>query len=392
MKYVVIIPDGAADRPIAELGGKTPLEAAEMPALARLAAEGLMFSANTVPEGFSPGSDVANLSVLGFNPAEYYTGRAPLEAASIGIKLKPDESVYRANTVTVIDDIMKDYSGGHISTEDAAEIITYLNDNLAVPGVELYVGTQYRHACVISDSAGKISKATPPHDILEQKASMYPPSLGISEKLTEIMEKTKELMIHFPGNDKREKEGKARISQLWLWGGGVMPELPKFCDRYGVSGGLISAVDLLKGIAALSELSVIEVEGATGFYDTNYAGKGDAALSFLEENDFVAVHVEAPDEAGHNADVAEKVKALENIDRYIIGPISAAAENQDMRILVMPDHPTPIELRTHTSDPVPACIWGSGIKCSSVNDFTEKAVRKAEHVKAHTLIDRMINS
>lgn len=393
MKYAVIIPDGAADFPCPGLDGKTPLDVAQMPALRSMAKEGEILKARTVPDGYKPGSDVANLSVLGFDPAECYTGRAPLEAASIGISLKEGEAVYRANTVNIQDNIMKDYAGGHISTEEADKIIRYLDENLNIAGVKLYTGTQYRHACVIAGAAGNVGDATPPHDILDEDISGYAPQGGVAEKMIEIMDKSRELLKNFEVNKARIAEGKKPISQLWLWGGGVMPKLKSFKEKFGLSGGLISAVDLLKGIARLSGLEVINVKGATGFYDTNYQGKGEAALDCLERSDFVAIHVEAPDEAGHNANLQEKIKAIESIDKFVISPIlEKARKSGDIRILVMPDHPTPIKLRTHTSDPVPACLWGNGIKNNNINDFTEKAIEQCDEVKASTLLNRLINA
>ncbi len=392
-KYAVIIIDGAADHPCPEIDGKTPLEVAQTPALKEMAHDGTVLSARTVPDGFSPGSDVANLSVFGYDPKKYYTGRAPLEAASIGITLDNSEAVYRANTVTITDGIMKDYAGGHISTEEAEKIISFLDKNLEIDGVKLHLGTQYRHACVIKNAAEHIGNATPPHDILDQPIDKYMPKGGVALKIMEIMEKTNSLLRDFSTNKIRLANGKLPITQLWLWGGGIMPQLPSFNEKYGIEGGLISAVDLLKGIATLAKLEVIEVEGATGFYDTNYQGKCKAALKCLETNDFVAIHIEAPDEAGHNANLNEKIKALENIDRFITAPIlEKAKKDNDLRIMIMPDHPTPIELRTHTSTPVPACIWGKGIKTNEINVFSENAIKGERETIGHTLLDLLIKT
>jgi 2,3-bisphosphoglycerate-independent phosphoglycerate mutase len=394
MRYAIIIVDGAADKPNDELSGKTPLQAANAPAINAMAKEGHIYLAKTVPEGYKPGSDVACLSVLGYNPAECYTGRAPLEAASIGIELKDGQAVYRANTVTIENDIMKDYAAGHLSNEEAEKIITYLDANLNIDGVKLHVGTQYRHACVIDGAAGNIGDQTPPHDILDQEIASYMPRGGVAEKIIEIMAKTKELLAGFEVNKERIAKGKSPVTQLWLWGGGTMPELQTYKARFNISGGLISAVDLLKGIGHLAGLDIINVEGATGFYDTNYEGKGKAALECIDKNDFVAVHVEAPDEAGHNGEVHEKVKAIENIDKFIATPLLEKARKEgDIRILVMPDHPTPIEIRTHTSDPVPACMWGPGIESNGAEMFDEdNACEKGEDILASLLLEKMIKA
>ncbi|MFH0910409.1 MAG: cofactor-independent phosphoglycerate mutase [Planctomycetota bacterium] len=392
MHYAVVIPDGASDRPIASLGGKTPLEAADMPALTALAREGRMVSALTVPEGFSPGSDVACLSVMGFDPAKYYTGRAPLEAAAMGLSLKEGQAVFRANTVTVADGIMKDYSAGHISTEEAREVVRFLGERLDLAGVSLHAGVQYRHACILDNAAGRIGEATPPHDILDRPIAPYLPTGGVAGRLIEIMERTRGLLPDCEANRRRIRAGKKPVTQLWLWGGGVMPKLPTYADRYGIRGGLISAVDLLKGIAKLAGIEVVSVPGATGYYDTDYAGKGRAAIECLARLDLVIVHVEAPDEAGHSAHLAEKIRALENIDRHIIAPLGAwGRKTGDLRMLVMPDHPTPMEIRTHSGEPVPACLWGAGVAPDEATGFSERAVSSRRPIPAHTLMERLIH-
>ncbi|MBN1257447.1 MAG: cofactor-independent phosphoglycerate mutase [Planctomycetes bacterium] len=378
MRYALVIPDGAADTPCAELAGKTPLEAAHLPALQALAREGRLYYAQTVPAGCQPGSDVACLSVLGYDPAKYYTGRAPLEAAAMNLEITDGQAVFRANTVTIVNGIMKDYSAGHISTEEASEVITYLDRNLGVPGVAFYPGVQYRHACVVDGAAGKISETTPPHDILEQATAPHLPKGGISDTLCRVMERSIEVLAENETNRQRIAQGKLPVTQIWLWGGGTPPQLESYQELFGISGGLISAVNLLNGIAMLAGLEVLSVENITGYYDTNYAGKGRAALEFLARSDFVAVHVEAPDEAGHNGEVHEKIRALENIDQHIIAPLLAEAHRSgDLRILVTPDHPTPIALRTHTAEPVPACLWGPGIAASGGGVFSEQCARES---------------
>lgn len=393
MRYVIIIPDGAADHPQASLGGKTPLEAAKLTAIPALAREGSVLSAATIPDGFSPGSDVANLSVMGYDPSTCYTGRAPLEAASMGILLNPGQAVFRANTVTIRDGVMLDYAAGHISTEEARDCLNHVNRHLSIPGVTLHAGVQYRHACVLDGAAGHIGNATPPHDILEQPITPHLPRGESAERLQAIMDRSRELLADFHVNRKRIAEGKLPATQLWLWGGGVMPSLPKIHDRFGITGGVITAVDLVRGIGILAGLEVISVNGATGYYDTNYQGKAEAVLTCLERSDLAVVHLEAPDEAGHNAHTEEKVRAIENIDRLLVTPVLEAARRAgDIRILFMPDHPTPLELRTHTREPVPACLWGPGIPASGPGLFTEAAIRSLPSIPAHHLLGRLIHT
>ncbi len=387
MRYALVIPDGAADRPHPSLQGRTPLQAATLPHLARLARAGRTGRVLTVPTGFKPGSDVANLSVLGYDPATCYTGRAPLEAASMGLTLAPDQAVFRANTVTVADGAMRDYAAGHIPTAESGELIAWLNARLEMPGVRLHAGKSYRHLCVVDGLAGAVPARTPPHDISGRAIAPHAPVGEKAGCLLRIEARTRELLAECPVNEKRQAAGHPPVTQLWLWGGGVMPRLESFAARFGVRGGLISAVDLLQGIARLSELTVIDVPGATGYYDTDYRGKGAAAVTFLQDHDFVAVHVEAPDEAGHNGDSAEKVRALENIDRHILGALLAEAEaKKDLRILCLPDHPTPLESRTHTADPVPFALWGPGIGAGGPDAFTEEAVAEVAPVAAQTLL------
>lgn len=391
MRYAIVIPDGAADLPCPELGGKTPLEAASTPSLDRLARDGMLLRVQTVPEGMLPGSDVANLSVLGYDPASCYTGRAPLEAAAMGLSLAPGEAVFRANTVTVKDNRMLDYAAGHITTTESHELITSLNQDLNIDGVRLYPGVSYRHLCVIEAIASDIPDCTPPHDILDQQINSYDPQGSYASWLLEVQRTSAELLPTYEVNMKRLADGKSPVTQLWLWGGGVMPALTSYKELYNLEGGIISAVDLLKGIANLAGLEPINVEGATGYYDTNYAGKAAAALACLEKNSFVAVHVEAPDEAGHNGDVIEKVRAIENIDREILAPLLDMADSAgDLRILCMPDHPTPIKKRTHTSEPVPAVIWGSGIEANG-GIFTEAGVAELPVIPATALMGILLS-
>jgi 2,3-bisphosphoglycerate-independent phosphoglycerate mutase len=379
MRYAIIIPDGAADTPCAELGGKTPLEAAKIPAMNRLAAEGILGLARTVPEGMKPGSDVANLAVLGYDPAQVYTGRAPLEAANMGIELSPDEAVFRANTVTIRDGVMEDYSAGEITSPESRAIIERFQEDHRLPGIRLVPGVSYRHACVMSEMATCIPERTPPHDITGKPVVWHNPPGEAGRRILELEELSRKLFPSYEENIKREKAGKNQATQLWLWGGGIMPELPLFKDLYGLTGGLVSAVDLLKGIAKLAGLEVIDVPGATGLINTNFSGKAQAALACLAKHDFVTIHLEAPDEAGHHGNAKEKTQALELIDKKVIAPLLAEADKSgDLRILCMPDHPTPIALRTHTCEPVPFVIWGAGISARGGNKFTEAEAAKTE--------------
>ncbi len=355
----------------------------------RLAREGIIGKAATVPEGMSPGSDVANLSILGYSPKEFYTGRAPLEAANRGITLSAKQAVFRANTVSIRDGIMQDFAGGHPNNNEAYQLIDFIEANHKLLGVKFHHGVSYRHLCVVDNLANCIPQTTPPHDITDEPVSPYLPDSAI---LNQIMQRSAELLVNYPLTAQRLALGKNPITQLWLWGGGTMPNLPTFKEKFNLTGAMISAVDLLQGIARLGGLEIINVEGATGFYDTNYQGKGEAAIKALQSMDLVIIHVEAPDEAGHNGEAQEKVKALENIDKYIVGPlIDEATKMGDIRILCMPDHPTPLAIKTHTPDPVPYTIWGPGIIPDTADRFTEAAAESADITIGNKVIDRLIN-
>jgi 2,3-bisphosphoglycerate-independent phosphoglycerate mutase len=372
MRYAILIPDGAADRPHPDLGGKTPFEVAAIPSFHAIAREGRFGLARTVPSGMKPGSDTANLAVLGYDPAECYTGRAPLEAAALGVALAPGEAVFRANTVTIEDGRMKDYSADHIATAEAREIVQALDRRLGMPGVKLHPGVSYRHLAVLAGMVETIPDRPGPHEIPDRIVREHDPTGKGAERLLAIEARTRELLPGIDANRKRLAAGKLPVTQLWLWGGGVPPTLVPYRERFGLEGGLISAVDLLKGIALLAGLEPIAVPGATGYYDTNFAGKGRAALDCLRRKPFVAVHVEASDEAGHNGHAAEKAKALENIDRHILAPLlDEARRAKDLRILCLPDHPTPLALRNHTADPVPFALWGPGVAANGAQAFTE---------------------
>ncbi|MBI5644243.1 MAG: cofactor-independent phosphoglycerate mutase [Deltaproteobacteria bacterium] len=364
MKYIILIGDGMADNPIDELGGKTPLEFADTPNLDSLAGTGKFGLFATVPQGFSPGSDVANLSVLGYDPKKYYTGRAPLEAASIGVKLAPSEIAFRCNLVTLASQdgsfVMDDFSAGHISTDEADLIIKDLDKGLSSAGVRFYTGTSYRHL-MVSGANGKF-KTTPPHDISDKRIDEYLPKGAGAEKLVQLMELSRGVLKDHPVNKKRIASGKKPATSIWLWGQGSAPKMPTLKERFGVDGAMISAVDLMKGIGIYAGLEILKVPGATGYIDTNYKGKAEAALDILNTKDFVCVHVEAPDEAGHNGSLKDKLKAIEDFDREIVGRVLKGVEKfKEYRILVLPDHPTPIALKTHTPDPVPFVLCTTGV-------------------------------
>lgn len=386
MKYLVLLCDGMADTPVPELGGKTPMEAAQKPNMDALAREALVGTAKTVPDGMKPGSDVANLSALGYHPADCYTGRSPLEAASIGVDLAPDEYAIRCNLVTLSDEpayadkSMVDYCAGDISTAEATELIHFLAEHLP-EGVRLYPGVSYRHCLVWKNPAEDIGELTPPHDISGQKITGRLPDPAKAGVLLELMEKSFDLLKNHPVNQKRVAEGKRPANSMWFWGQGRKAALRPFKELYGLNASVISAVDLIKGIGILAKMEVLDVPGATGYIDTNFDGKAQAAMdAFARGQDLVYVHVEAPDECGHRGETANKVRAIELIDGKILGPVRKALEAQgDYRILVLPDHPTPLAIRTHSSEPVPYLIYDSREKHPGVASFTESTARAAGH-------------
>jgi len=378
MKYAIIIPDGAADRPARALVDRTPLEVARLPHMNRIAAEGRLGTVQTVPAGLSPGSDVAILSLLGYDPTKHYTGRAPLEAVARGIELGPDDWVFRCNFVTVAEEEMMDYSAGHIRTQEAQVLIAALEERFGSDSLRFYAGVGYRHLVVIKGERFGV-RTTPPHDIMGQPIKRHLPKGKNAARLKELMHASREVLATHPINTVRRDLGENLATQVWLWGEGQRPTLDSFYERWNLRGAAITAVDLVRGIAKLIGWDVIEVEGATGYYDTNYAGKAAAAIAALKDHDLVVVHVEAPDEAGHNGDAREKVKALEAIDREIVGPVLAALEasGQPWRILVSPDHETPLEMRTHERQAVPFAMMGSGLPVGrSGGAMTEADARK----------------
>lgn len=387
-----------ADEPLDELGGRTPLEAARtmnMDSLAKVSEIGMV---RTVPEGMAPGSDTANLSVIGYDPKEYYTGRSPLEALSIGADMAPDDVSFRCNLVTLSEEEDRyedrhilDHSSGEISTEEAAELLEALSEGLKREGYTFYVGTSYRHLLI--QKKGKVTELTAPHDILTKQIGGYLPEDGV---LREMMVKSYDILKDHPVNKRRRTEGKNPANSAWFWGAGTRPALRSFEEKNGVKGAMISAVDLLKGIAVGAGMDNIVVEGANGGLDTNYAGKAQAAVKALTEDgyDFVYVHIEAPDEMGHQGSFQDKITAIERIDEQIIGPVRTALEDAgtDFRMLILPDHPTPVRVRTHTSDPIPYLLYDSTEYIAGMDTYSEKTGKQTGVFveKGYRLMDHLL--
>ncbi|MBL7049888.1 MAG: cofactor-independent phosphoglycerate mutase [Nitrospira sp.] len=399
MKYIVLIGDGMAGRPLKQLGGKTCLQKAHTPNMDMLASSGEVGTAATVPPGFEPGSDVANLSILGYDPKQYYTGRAPIEALYRGISLGAKDVAFRCNLVTLESEgvlametaVMRDFSAGHISTKDAGMIIRYLKEHMGTEDKEFYAGMSYRHLMIWKNGEDRM-KCTPPHDISGKKVFKHLPSGKSSAIIKKLMTDSIEVLQQSPVNASRVKNGHLPASSIWLWGQGKRLNIPTFKKKNGLSGALISAVDLTKGLGIAAGLDVINVRGATGYIDTNYEGKARAALKVLKDRDFVYVHVEAPDEAGHNGDIAAKLQAIEDFDKRVVGNILKGMKKfGDYRVLLMPDHFTPISIKTHTADPVPFVIYRSdkelkpGRRVYSEGICRRKGVTVFE--KGHLLMD-----
>lgn len=378
MKYIVMLGDGMADYPVEALGGKTPLEVAKKPNIDRLAQGAELGMVKTVPEGMKPGSDVANLSAMGYNPLECYTGRSPLEAVSIGIQMSDTDVAFRCNLVTVseepeyADKTMIDYSSGEITTEEAAELIKAVDEAFRTDDILFYPGISYRH-CMIWHEGPVGLDLTPPHDISDRKVTGYLPENPV---IFDLMKRSYDVLKDHPVNQARQARGLNPANSIWLWGEGTKPGVALFEKTYGVKASVISAVDLIKGIGICAGMKVIEVEGATGNIDTNFSGKGEAALrTLLEGQDLVYIHVEAPDECGHHGDLDGKIRAIELIDELVVEPLLAGLEaaGEAYSILVMPDHPTPLAIKTHISDPVPYLLYRSTEPMESgISAYTEK--------------------
>jgi 2,3-bisphosphoglycerate-independent phosphoglycerate mutase len=366
MKYLVVIGDGMADEPLPELGGKTPLEHARTPVMDRLASEGSCGLLATVPPGFEPGSDIANLGVLGYDPAACYTGRGPLEAANMGVELGPSDVAYRCNLVTVIDGRMTDFTAGHVSSAEAGQLLADLQQ--AVPGVLFQSGVSYRNLLVVRDGGG--CRSVPPHDIAGQEIGQYLPTGPDAGLLLGCMATSRHVFSGHRVNQARIGAGKAPVTQVWPWSGGKKPRLQAFSERWGKTGGVISAVDLVNGIARVAGMETVRVPGATGFLDTDYGAKGRYCIEALKRLDFLYLHVEAPDEAGHMGDLDEKILAIERLDTMIGGIM----ESFEGIVAVLPDHPTPVRVRTHTATPVPFLVYGKGRDATRC--FSEKEAER----------------
>ena len=387
MKHIIILGDGMADEPIASLGGLTPLQYAQTPYMDELARQGVTGRLKTVADGFHPGSEVANMAVLGYDLPTVYEGRGVLEAASIGVELQPGDMAMRCNLICVEGEILKNHSAGHITTEEADELIRYLNEQLGSERIHFYTGVSYRHLLVIKGGDKRVA-CTPPHDVplrpfrpLLVKAEV-PEAQATADLLNELILRSQELLKNHPVNLRRQAEGKDMANSIWPWSPGYRPAMRTLKEMYGFErGAVISAVDLIRGIGVYAGLKVLHVEGATGLYDTNYEGKAQAALEALKENDFVYLHIEASDEAGHEGDVALKIKTIENLDRRAVGPIYEAVKQWDepVAIAVLPDHPTPCAVRTHTNQPVPFLIWKPGEAPDGVTRFDEFAVAEGKY-------------
>lgn len=397
MKYIVILGDGMADEPLEALQGKTPLEVANIPIMDEMASKGEMGMVQNVPAGMAPGSDVANLSVLGYDPTKSYSGRSPLEALSVGVAMEKDDIIFRCNIVTLSEEepyeekIILDHSSGEISTADADILMDAVRAHFNSEEFQFYTGTSYRHILVWKH--GRLAELEPPHDHLTCPAGPYLPK---EEVLRSFMERSFDFLNDHPVNQQRAAEGKNKANSLWFWGAGTKPSLQNFEEKTGKKAAMISAVDLLKGIAVGSGMMVCQVEGATGSIDTNYEGKAKAAIDSLLKDgcDFAYIHVEAPDEMGHQGHLKEKIMAIEDLDSRIIAPIKAAMEaaGEEFRMLVLPDHPTPLRIRTHSSDPVPYILYDSTRQQRKIAHYNEKEAAATGHVypMGHMLLEKFL--
>ena len=398
MKYIVILGDGMADEPIDALGGKSPLACAETPVMDELASKGEMGMVQNVPAGMAPGSDVANLSVLGYDPAVCYSGRSPLEALSVGVAMEPTDIVLRCNIVTLTEEepyakkTILDHSSGEISTADADILMDAIREAFNSDEFQYYTGTSYRHITIWKN--GTMPQLEPPHDHLTQVIGPYLPQ---ETKLRAMMEKSFDILNTHPLNLERAANGRNKANSLWFWGAGTKPSLQNFTEKTGLKGAMVSAVDLLKGIAVGAGMKVYQVPGATGSIDTNFEGKAQAAIDALTKDgcDFVYVHVEAPDEMGHQGLLKEKIQSIEYLDRRLIAPVKKAMEDagEDFRMLVLPDHPTPIRLRTHTGDPVPYVLYDSTRQRKSIQKYTEAEAEATGNYEpnGYRLIQQLLN-
>ncbi|HOA54248.1 MAG: cofactor-independent phosphoglycerate mutase [Acetivibrionales bacterium] len=400
MKYVVVLGDGMADYRMSQLGNRTPLQYARKPNIDFLAANGETGIVRTIPEGASPGSDTANLSVMGYDPMKYYTGRSPLEAVSMGVQLADTDLAFRCNLVTLDIDgdyesaVMIDYSSDEISTSESTELINEINKQLSTSDISFHAGISYRH-CMVWHAGSGSRNLTPPHDILEKRITPYLPSGDNSDMFVRLQKKSNEILTNHPVNKSRISRGLRPANSIWLWGEGRKPGLPDFTAKYGLSGSVVSAVDLIKGIGICAGLDTVDVAGATGNINTNFRGKAEAALKELQNGkDFVYIHIEAPDECGHRFEIENKVRSIELIDELVVGVLlEGLAAYDDFSLMVLPDHPTPLSLRTHTSDPVPYVIYRKrSEKPSGVAGYDEfQAQETGVYVEeGHKLMERFL--
>jgi 2,3-bisphosphoglycerate-independent phosphoglycerate mutase len=403
MKYVIIVGDGMADYPIQSLGGRTPLMVARTPHMDWMAKQGEIGLVRTIPDGFNPGSEIANLSIFGYDPIRYYTGRGPLEAASLGVKLADDDIAFRCNLVTLKFQgnkiVMEDFSAGHITDGEAKKVILDLNKEMATNEIRFYSGVSYRHLMVLKNGAAKFSnleklELTPPHDIIGKEITILLSQM--KEPVLALMNESQKLLKSHPINLARESKGLPPANSIWLWGQGRSPRMITLKERFGMDGYVISAVHLIKGIGILAGLEVLEVPGITGYFDTNYDGKAQYAMRGLKEKDFVYVHVEAPDEAGHMGNPQLKIEAIEAFDEKIVGPILEGMKDfRRYKVLVLPDHPTPLSVRTHTADPVPYVIYSNEDGATSFHGETFDEVSAGRSgiliEKGFELVERFLN-
>ena len=401
MKYLVVLYDGMADYPVPALDGKTPMELANKPLLDKLARFGKVGTVKTVADGLKPGSDIANMSVLGYNPKECYTGRSPLEAVSIGVDMKDTDIIFRTNLVTLSDEenyedkTMVDYSAGDISTAEATEIIKSVQEHFGNEKFAFYSGVAYRHCLVWNNGTLDLGKMTPPHDISGKVIGEHLSDSENAKELIQMMKESYDFLMEHPVNKERMAKGERPANSIWLWGEGTKPALSNFKEKYGVDGSIISAVDLLKGIAKCAGLSSPDVPGATGYIDTNFEGKADCAIEELKTKDFVYIHIEAPDECGHRNEPENKVKAIEMIDEKVLARVLPELDKyEDYKVMVLPDHPTPIVTMTHAGDAVPYLIYQkSKAADNGIESFTENTAKEAgNYVEVgYTLMDSFIN-
>ncbi len=395
MKYVIILPDGAADEPVPELDGKTPLEAARLPNMDWVAEHGQMGRVLTVPDGFTPATDVATLSLFGYDPRAHYTGRAPLEAAAQGITVGPQDIIFRCNFVTITDGRMADFTAGHIPQKESDRLIQALAELFKGDGLAFHTGVSYRNLMIAEGFGDRALRCAPPHDIFGQPVADHRPQGDGAERIEAIMTKANEMIAGHEINRTRREAGQPPVTGIWLWGQGKPVQLPSLRERFGCTGAVITGVDIIRGIAVCMGIDVIDVPGATGYIDTDYVAKGGAAVRALNDYDLVVAHVEAPDEAGHLGDAAEKILALKRVDEHVVGPLLEAVRGYDeWRIMVAPDHPTPVTTRAHSAVPPPWCYAGTGFAPQPHGPFTEKDAESTGILidPGHTLMGRFMKS